>query len=1473
MLSIDALLNISTPQPLVTFDGNYLDTMGMANQRDKRGNANRTFIARQEGGTAAETQRYEAAFERQGQLWGARLEEEIMVERISTLQVGYRTDFSLEGYSLGHICRVLAGVYGRGILKGLFFTGKTFDFKTNLEYGAPSHIYDVIRDTERWVTPRFLQRSVDSVFIRYFPLTKVNWLDPVQPFETWQEYYEEISQIEGGSDMNGFTFLEDSFICRMAPPGRNIMMKIHNTRTAGLSNIITHPINTTFTMVQQQGGDEEDDVEVEYRLFLPCGMDNCVESGFLWLCHLYFHSDEGLGERAGWDYDQWKEWWESFFKIMQKGGDSRKNKKVKKMGYTTRDLRLLYESAKSVGIYCHLYYEVEVERWGDRMGKDGSGHIRNSYEIENYDRHFCLLQMNEMGYIYSNILHYYLHKEASDDTTASNLLHAIVIYPHPPRKYFHKYAWREEFRKKIEKITTEAMQTFVTDMKGEGFGVSLREDFLENLVLYQKTRYEADLTNTLIFKESKHLTPTYHWYKKKKDTTPHDGAEEKKPETIIYAYDLETVTNTNACQPRVWKHFRKPVLQHAEPLESQIPFSAQWCAVNVSDEGKFAERKHLADIELNEYVSDISLDYATVPAAKPTIEEPSIRVADYLLSEPVTEYGQQKLGKCVEDMLQNMACDVVKRGGKNAVAYAHNGAGFDAYVILQFCRFKVDRILKTSRGIMSVTFLVPCFKEDQEVVGGNNNNITIPIALRDTRLHVSGSLAALCKGFGVPPSWCKLDFPIDKVNYTNCYHPDILAICEPYGVNDIKALAFIIVKINQLIGDSRWDPCEVTNNRPPIAQFLTCMSMVRASTRNHFLKSLRIQQLPRALDVPALRIWLEKATIGGRVNAYAKTYVSAYFERILLAYMADKVDVLKLYHEVILSENACMVVEDETSLYPATLAKCPMPTGMIHFITASTARHMIMLMGCDECDRGFALCAVHDLQQQSQEVRGTRVAADYYRPFAIIRVKSLRWSPFAKANALRVLCPRRLSSTIPTAGLEYTLENDDEMADRYGKGAAGVLPLIQSFTNIDLYWMERCGMEFEVLDGFSFEVSDIYSSFIGPAFAERIKAKQEGNKLLSDFLKLNYNGAFGVTAQQNIDSSTSLVTLPEELRSIHPSDPEVLKYILHQHSVEVGADEEIGDDSYVLPSGQTLLTKKKKSHVAEYYMAQSPVQIGCAILAYARHIVNLVMCNLPEESQTYTDTDSIAMDETSRKLLEAAGIINNTDSAPLGTLKNDHMDGNGQEPRVILSLIGAKKVKMHVTLNEKGELRIFNTFKGLNPSDKNEEGKRMPGNWVEHQIATALNEISQYGGCNPMKVAQWRKSVGFGVKIGEHMQEMKTETYLAHSKGLVGVHKLGKGYYEFFLPHGSEMRLPPHTFFPISIKEETTNLKKKDHIYEIARPEERKRELELAGLVWDQLQRMFDKYYEISGGNTYDDVHRLESSEYNSILSVFENLS
>ena len=118
----------------------------------------------------------------------------------------------------------------------------------------------------------------------------------------------------------------------------------------------------------------------------------------------------------------------------------------------------------------------------------------------------------------------------------------------------------------------------------------------------------------------------------------------------------------------------------------------------------------------------------------------------------------------------------------------------------------------------------------------------------------------------MPSEWIKLDFPITMVSSKNCYHPEVIRITEPYAVNDVLCLAYIVKKLNESLMDSEWEPADIYDNRPPIVQFLTCMSMVKASTLNHFRKTLgsdyRIQC--HAVDIPSLRHWIQEATMGGR---------------------------------------------------------------------------------------------------------------------------------------------------------------------------------------------------------------------------------------------------------------------------------------------------------------------------------------------------------------------------------------------------------------------------------------------------------------------------------------------------------------------------------------------------------------------------------------------------------------------------------
>ena len=895
---------------------------------------------------------------------------------------------------------------------------------------------------------------------------------------------------------------------------------------------------------------------------------------------------------------------------------------------------------------------------------------------------------------------------------------------------------------------------------------------------------------------------------------------------------METVTNSAAAQWKVWEPFRRVCEEeNVEPIESQIPWSAQWVPINVSDVGKFCDRK---------FEEGITPRTDETPTVGEFIEEGCIypHVHDVLLDEVVTEYGDEMLGKCVEDMFIHIAQWTHRRGAKFAYLYAHNGVGFDSYVCLQFNRFPVKNLLKTSRGILSVSFTIDVGNEE-----------SIVIILRDTKVHMPGTLHSICKSFDVPKKWCKIDFPITCVNADNCYLNEVKKITKSYGENDVKCLAFIVKRINEMIMESDWNPAQLYN-KPPIAQFLTCMSIVKSATRNHFIQQTSgglNNILSHAIDLPFLRHWLTDATFGGRVNAYARTYLHANIKDIFQSYLNNDVNRLKNIHSEILENQSGMQVLDVTSLYPAAQALCPMPTGKLYYLSQSMCEEAVNVIECAACELMYSLCPQHKGEKGDK------------RPFAIILVRNCEPT---KNDYNRCMTARKLHGTNNIEGLEYSLETTAELNKRFGKEK---LYEIQSYSNVDLYWMKKQGYTFEIVGGFGWETSYIYQSFIEPAFQKRIEAKKAGNKVLSNSLKLMYNSTYGVTAQKDIIDCGFIMSTPVELQGVHHDDERVQIFVNSHHNM-VNCDEDLSD-SLLLRTGQTYFTKKKKEHLAEFFCEQSPIQIGCAVLAWARHIMNLIMFAFPMNGmQTYTDTDSIAISDTiiQEYLSNIPGLVNNASDGELGSLKNDHLEGpfgepNGKEPRVVASFIGAKKVKMHITLNENGELKIFNTFKGLNPSNVHPVlKKRMHVDYGNKIVSNSLLSINEEGKMPDVLVSQWRRSLATGILIGEHDQTSSYKTYLGHSKGSFFYENVHGSLYEMLVPHGGygeeyQYQAIKKGNGEITYQVEPANFHRVRRIN--------------SHCEYSMVKKVLDQYYRDS-----EKIYSIDTEEYRNIISFFEKL-
>lgn len=490
----------------------------------------------------------------------------------------------------------------------------------------------------------------------------------------------------------------------------------------------------------------------------------------------------------------------------------------------------------------------------------------------------------------------------------------------------------------------------------------------------------------------------------------------------------------------------------------------------------------------------------------------------------------------------------------------------------------------------------------------------------------------------------------------------------------------------------------------------------------------------------------------------------------------DQAGLSQTYENMVL-DQACMRVLDVTSLYPFAQSHSPLPTGELRFISARECRDVIDSVYCENCFASRTLCPRH---------RDTTLSDDNpncKHPFAIVLVHKISVKEETRQASVRNMCGRKLHKS---GGLEYSLETPEEIMSRLGEYEQRS---VQSYTHIDLFWMERQGFTFEIICGIGWKTSYIYSEFIKPAFYKRIEAKKSGNKVLSELLKLMYNSAYGVTTQRDILESSFITTLPTHLQDRCVSDQDVVKHLLKNCAKNIGPDEEL-DESITFPSGQTYIKKSKKKHINEFYGEQSPMHIGAAILAHSRHIMNLVMFQYNPTLMTYTDTDSICIAECVAASPEMAhtGLICDRDDAFMGTFKNDHNEGPRGEPnsgaRVVLSFIGTKKVKMHVTLNPKGEVKIYNTFKGLNPANHlpGEKGHMHP-DFVDKIITDTLIHIGLLGGAPDVSVTHWKRDLAHGVHISDHPQVSRSETYLGHSQGS-RIAIAPQGVTEMFVPFG-----------------------------------------------------------------------------------------
>ena len=847
----------------------------------------------------------------------------------------------------------------------------------------------------------------------------------------------------------------------------------------------------------------------------------------------------------------------------------------------------------------------------------------------------------------------------------------------------------------------------------------------------------------------------------------------------VVVYDLETVENLRGIQDKVHPCIRTLTdglaglpdelrdIYHTP--QSQIPYSVQWAFVNM---------------DFNPHAP--SSDAVPIEAI---LTRHSVEI----------EFGgpENFLGGCVEDFLDHAAVQAATMNLRTVYCYAHNGCGFDAYLILRNL-YKpttlIKKVLVTPRGLLSLTISV-CVSIHE---GGNASSAsakTIDFIFRDTKVFFAARLADLCKIFKVPSRFCKTDFPITKIHARNYDDPVIRSAYREYLENDIWSLAFVVNGINSIIETEVLKSSVEDRSKPDrkygICRFVTLMSLVTHIQERLFSSTLRLPQ-PAPIEIPALRNYVSYANMGGRVLPFWRSFrnkeAPALLESLLREWsgVSDRnteKNVRALLHTQMIRDDSFAVVLDVTSLYPYAMSHYPMPVGAVYHIPNAGQFFVdvvVPTLGCMACFRRFSLCDVHS--------PGGVHDLNSSLGFSIFIVKDLKppsscelFNSLSLDNLLgfKNICARK--TVKGAAGLIYNFMTADELVSKFGE-ANDVPRDFSSFTMYDLFWMDYCGWTFEVVDAFGFASSYAFRKQILNMFERRKAAKtresEEGlPKSLSTMWKNLYNGMYGINARKDI--VRQYLVVPDG------ADENELR-----RRCKVWPDEYIVRDSstHQLRNGQWMLKIEKFKNCAEYFASQSPNHIGAAVTSAARHHVNLLLSQLDTTEYGYTDTDSLFVKGSVLKQIRQRNptLLDERPDADMGSYKNDH-EGPGNNV-VFMSFLLAKKVKLHLTVNSMGDVLFHDTFKGFNPSPIHPvTGDVVSSAVLDYQKVKALGEIF-FTGTLSERVSQteWRRNLADGVVIDKDCEfSCHESTYFGHSASSVVVVSVeDETICEVLIPHG-----------------------------------------------------------------------------------------
>ena len=604
----------------------------------------------------------------------------------------------------------------------------------------------------------------------------------------------------------------------------------------------------------------------------------------------------------------------------------------------------------------------------------------------------------------------------------------------------------------------------------------------------------------------------------------------------------------------------------------------------------------------------------------------------------------------------------------NLQLHAHNGSGFDTWIILNNLpcdKHIVGDIIKNGKGIIEMKIF-------NGYIEKNKKQIPQYLHFRCGMTHLNYSLKKLGKTFELPKELLKTEMNHDDIVANN--YKDKKDIWLPYVKNDVLCTAYsyarYIKAMEEITGFSMKD----------------CLSPPGLGWK--YFNSLRTEE-----DEPIytyndkyMRWFVRQSIKGGRVCAFNQYYKSKHSDDILktinkeLAVKRTVYDTIEAYMEY---ENKYFKIfekeyEDQFDDYRdenieekekyineklsnLRLHKIIKQIELIHLLWDFDAVSLYPSAMWDEksiyprIETGYAY--TKDMNDELVEKFNNQT---FTRGSAILKIKYYN--------------PKNLIvQHIPIKEKEKKNENG-YMRNGY---------IVDTLTSVDIQEIVKIGSKvIEIYEGVIYRENFIVSPFrkvIDKLLALRQKYKDEGNDVMQLLVKLLMNSLYGEQIRKDIEEKFACKS---ELWMQTEYDERVKDYW------------KISNNNYIVKmiDDPGLEDEVKKLNTM-------PLHLGAFVLSNSKRIMNNFMHAIDgfyTNDVFYTDTDSLYIENKHWDKLDRAGLVGK------GLLqgKNDYKDGG-----IFYGLFLAPKIKYCLTINKYGVIDEHKTFKGFTNVSDNLERK------------------------------------------------------------------------------------------------------------------------------------------------------------------------